>query len=246
MTTVWHAFLIAIQFLTIFPVPLKRAPTEREWGVSVMFYPLVGALLGAMFWGLAIALAGVPALLSGALIVALWGLATGALHIDGLADCADAWVGGYGDRERSLRIMKDPASGPVAVATIVVVLLLKFASVTVVIGHDAMWVFLVAPILARTSATGLLASTPYVRTEGIATPMMASLPRRVLVILALTIAVLMGLFVDIGAVLAAVSSLLAVRFLAMRRLHGITGDVAGALVEISEMTILLSVALAKT
>lgn len=50
-------------------------------------------------------------------------LITGGLHLDGLADTADAWVGGQGDRDRTLAIMKDPRSGPIAIAVIVLLLL---------------------------------------------------------------------------------------------------------------------------
>lgn len=63
-----------------------------------------------------------------ALLLVFWVLATGALHLDGLADSADAWVGGLGDRERTLAIMKDPCCGPAAVVALVVVLLVKFAA----------------------------------------------------------------------------------------------------------------------
>jgi adenosylcobinamide-GDP ribazoletransferase len=53
-----------------------------------------------------------------ALVLILWVWSTGALHLDGLADSADAWVGGLASRERTLEIMKDPRSGPAAVTAI--------------------------------------------------------------------------------------------------------------------------------
>jgi adenosylcobinamide-GDP ribazoletransferase len=53
----------------------------------------------------------VAAPLQAALLLALWVLLSGALHLDGLADSADAWLGGFGDRERTLQIMKDRAAG---------------------------------------------------------------------------------------------------------------------------------------
>jgi adenosylcobinamide-GDP ribazoletransferase len=53
-----------------------------------------------------------------ALLLAVWVLLTGGLHLDGLADTADAWIGGQGDRDRTLAIMKDPRSGPIAIVAI--------------------------------------------------------------------------------------------------------------------------------
>ena len=70
---------------------------------------------------------------------------------DGLADSADAWVGGLGDRERTLAIMKDPRSGPMGVTAVVLVLLLKFAALaSLPLADTAIWL---APMLARTAIT---------------------------------------------------------------------------------------------
>jgi adenosylcobinamide-GDP ribazoletransferase len=67
-------------------------------------------------------------MLHAALLLTVWVLLSGGLHLDGLADSADAWLGGFGDRERTLTIMKDPRSGPIAVVVLVLVLLLKFCA----------------------------------------------------------------------------------------------------------------------
>ncbi|WP_162232572.1 adenosylcobinamide-GDP ribazoletransferase, partial [Methylogaea oryzae] len=97
-------------------------------GRSLLAYPAVGLLIGvllAVVHGLSDA---APPAVSAALILLTWVLSTGALHLDGLADCADAWVGGHGSRERTLQILKDPHAGSVAVAVTVTVLLAKFAA----------------------------------------------------------------------------------------------------------------------
>ncbi len=62
--------------------------------------------------GLTALLASAPAWPVAVLVLAVWVGLTGALHLDGLADSADAWLGGYGDRARTLAIMKDPYCGP--------------------------------------------------------------------------------------------------------------------------------------
>jgi hypothetical protein len=102
-----------------------------------------------------------------ALVLAVWVLLTGGLHLDGLADTADAWIGGQGDRDRTLAIMKDPRSGPMAVVIIVLVLLSKFAALQVLLAGDARTVLLLTPMLGRTVIVLLLITTPYVRPEGL-------------------------------------------------------------------------------
>jgi len=84
-----------------------------------------------------------------ALTLAATLLLTGAMHEDGLADTADAWVGGHGDRERTLAIMKDPRAGAMAVIAIVTLLLLKLASMESLLSARQWGPVLIAPILGR-------------------------------------------------------------------------------------------------
>ena len=120
--------LIALQFLTSLPIRLPAMPEPGQQGRSLLYYPVVGLLLGALLCLAAFVLDGAPPLLQAALLLTLWVALTGALHLDGLAYSADAWLGGFGDRERTLQIMKDPRSGPVAMEVLVLLLLLKFSA----------------------------------------------------------------------------------------------------------------------
>src|SRR5690606_41444159 len=112
--------LIALQFLTRLPVRLPGLPTAQENGRSLLWYPLVGLLIGSLLVLAWLLLQGVSTGLQAALLLAIWVWLSGGLHVDGLADTADAWVGGYGDRERTLASIKDPACGPVGVITLAV------------------------------------------------------------------------------------------------------------------------------
>src|SRR3990170_9070840 len=133
-----RSFFIAVQFLTRFPLPAFDRPKGRDVGRSLLFYPLVGLLIGAVLVALNEAAAGASGAVRAALLLAAWVIVTGGLHLDGLADSADAWVGGLGDRERTLAIMKDPRSGPAAVTTLVVILILKFAALQTLVA-DGIW-----------------------------------------------------------------------------------------------------------
>jgi adenosylcobinamide-GDP ribazoletransferase len=182
--------------------------------------------------------------LRASLLLAAWVWFTGALHIDGLGDSADAWIGGRGDRERMLTIMKDPHAGPGAVAAIVLVLLLKFEAIGALSGPRRIYLLL-PPILARAAVPALFATTPYVRAKGIARDHVAELPRPLagVVVVASLLATVLA-FGEIGsvAVFAAAATFLIMRAALLRSLGGTTGDTAGAMVELIETAVLIAMA----
>ena len=238
--------LIALQFLTSLPIRLPGMPSPQELGRSLLWYPLVGLLIGLLLYGLHLVLHGAPLLLQAALLVAAWVALSGALHLDGLADSADAWLGGFGDRERTLTIMKDPRSGPIAVVTLVLVVLLKFAAVVALVEQQQVGALLLAPWLARGLLPVLFMSTPYVRAGGLGQALADHLPRELLPVVLGVHAVAMLLFGWV-AVLMLVSGVLLFVWLRRRmieRLGGTTGDTAGAMVELVECAVLVVVALA--
>lgn len=235
--------LIALQFLTRLPIVLRTPPGDIEIGRSLLCYPLVGLLLGAVLAALATTCQGhlVP-LPAAALLLAVWVGASGGLHLDGLADSADAWAGGRGDAARALAIMKDPNCGPLGVVTLVVVLLLKFAALATL---TDLWPLVLAPLLGRTMLLPLFMTTKYVRTNGLGSAMHAHLPRRAAwLLLALSgAAIVLALGRRASApCLAALSVFLLLRQLMRRQIGGMTGDTAGALVEVVEAAVLLGCA----
>jgi adenosylcobinamide-GDP ribazoletransferase len=234
---------IALQFLSSLPIRLPGMPEPEQLGRSLLFYPLVGLLFGLILWAMNMLLAGAPLLLHAALLLTVWVLLSGALHLDGLADSADAWLGGFGDRERTLTIMKDPRSGPIAVVTLVLVMLLKFAALLALIEQGQGLVLLIVPVLGRAALLGLFLTTPYVRAGGLGQALADHLPRRagwwVLGVSALACALMAG----IVAVVICVVMFVWLRQVMMRRLGGTTGDTAGALLELLEMGVLVGLVL---
>lgn len=237
--------LIALQFLTRLPVRLPRMPTPDESGRSLLWYPFVGLLLGGLLLlGYAL-LDGVSVWLQAAALLTVWVWLSGGLHLDGLADTADAWVGGYGDRERTLAIMKDPACGPIGVISLVLVLLLKWSALVALLEAGQWAGLLLAPWLGRWVLPLLLFTTPYVRPGGMGQVLSEHMPRRSLPAL-LSIHVLAMLlcgWVGVLALLLAVLVWLTVRHYLRERLGGTTGDTAGALVELVEVAVLVGCAL---
>ena len=239
-------FWIALQFLSSLPVRLAGMPPPQAMGRSLLCYPLVGLLFGVLLWALNLLLAGSPTLLHAALLLSAWVLLSGGLHLDGLADSADAWLGGFGDRARTLEIMKDPRSGPIAVVTLVLLLLLKFCALLAVVdsGHGA--ILLIAPLLGRASLLGLFLSTPYVRAGGLGQALADHLPRaagRGVLLLSAVACVLLAGVKALWILAIALAAGLWLRQLMVRRLGGTTGDTAGALLELLEMIVLVAWAL---
>ena len=239
-------FWIALQFLSSMPIRLPGMPTPQELGRSLLFYPLVGLLFGAILWALNWLLLGTPLLLHAALLLTVWVLLSGALHLDGLADSADAWLGGFGDRERTLTIMKDPRSGPIAVVTLVLVLLLKFAALLALIEQQHSIFLIIVPLIGRSAMLGLFLTTPYVRAGGLGQALADHLPRmagwQVLAVSAAGCVLIAG-FSGVLAVAVAAVIFLWLRQLMLRRLGGTTGDTAGAMLELLEIAVLAGLAL---
>jgi adenosylcobinamide-GDP ribazoletransferase len=239
-------FWIALQFLSSLPIRLPGMPEPQELGRSLLFYPLVGLLFGGILWAFNWLLLGTPLLLHAALLLTVWVLLSGALHLDGLADSADAWLGGFGDRERTLTIMKDPRSGPIAVVTLVLVLLLKFAALLALIEQQHAVVLIIVPLIGRSAMLGLFLTTPYVRAGGLGQALADHLPRlagkQVLAVSALVCVLIAGLSGVLAVVLAALVFVW-LRQVMLRRLGGTTGDTAGALLELLEMVLLVGLAL---
>ena len=248
------SLLDATAFLTRLPVPARR---DFDLARAAWAFPLVGALVGAVVGGVAVGASalGLPLLVAAVLAVLAEVLVTGALHLDGLADCADG-CGGH-DRESRLRIMKDHAVGVYGVSAVALDLLLKVAllhgllssweameqGVQAVQGVQGRWamVGICAAVwaLSRAAMLPLARWLPYARAEGTGRSLVAGLgPVGVGVGAALAVAVALlpllgGLPLVLPAVLVVGAALaaLAVAAWARRMLGGVTGDVLGAAAE---------------
>lgn len=239
-------FWIALQFLSSLPIRLPGMPQPQEMGRSLLFYPMVGLLFGLLLWGLNALLTDAPLMLHAALLLTAWVLLSGGLHLDGLADSADAWLGGFGDRDRTLTIMKDPRSGPIAVVTLTLVLLLKFCALLALIEQHNGALLLIAPLIGRSALLAVFLTTPYVRAGGLGQALADHLPRKagwwMLGGSALACVVLAG-YAGLWALLLAAVGFEGLRRVMMRRLGGTTGDTAGALLELLEVLVLVGLAL---
>lgn len=257
----YHALILAFQFLTRIPVYkvfsiASTMPSPQVAGKALLYYPVVGAVIGGWLILLPVALSyfgiAVSPQLQAALVLLLWVWITGGLHLDGLADSADAWLGGFGDKQRTLDLMKDPTCGPSAVVILVLTLLLKWLALSEVIAQGqaaacCLWLMLaLVPVLARLQAMLLVVHTPYVRDQGLGTELKNQAQAKwvwcwLLALAAFMLYQTMGLSLVMLAIAAIGYGLM--RRLMMQRIDGWTGDTAGASIEVTELLLLLVMAM---
>lgn len=235
------SFLIALQFLTRIPVNLKQASTEQEIAKSLYFYPLVGLIIGVVLYSFNFMLYETNDMLRAAIILIIWVIITGALHLDGLADSADALVGGFGDKEKTLRIMKDPYCGPVGVVTLVMVLLLKF-SVIYSLTIETSSLLILATCLSRGSILLSFMTTPYARINGLGSAMAEHFSQKTslyVLFFILSMSIIFFGWFGISVIFSIFVTLYLFNRILMKRIDGMTGDTLGAQIEILEPLIML-------
>jgi adenosylcobinamide-GDP ribazoletransferase len=233
-------FWLAVQFLTRLPTPVLRDVSGHQWGQSVLAYPVVGLIIGALLYCIATLSHGVDTRVLAGLLLSAWVLITGGLHLDGLADCVDAWIGGQGSRERSLAIMKDAYTGPMGVISLVLLLLLKYAGIATLLSQQFFVVLALAPVVGRTMVLALMLTVPYVRAGGIGEQPVRFLPRQYAVYLVAAVGLVVFFTLGLFVVLTTLVVFAILRSAMLKRLGGATGDTYGASVEIHETLVLLT------
>jgi adenosylcobinamide-GDP ribazoletransferase len=234
---------LALTTFTVAPVRSGRIDRHTA-GIAMSLAPLVGAVLGAVLAGAGLGLRwlGAPAPVAGAVTVALGVLLTRALHVDGLADTADG-LGSYRGPEGALEIMKKPDVGPFGVAAVVLALLIQATAAATLLTRPAPTAL--AGIVTATAAGRLAVSwscrrgVPAARPDGLGALVAGTVSGfSALAGLALTAALAVTTAPHQpwrGPAAVAVSlaaGLLLVRH-AIRRIGGVTGDVLGAVVEVT-------------
>jgi len=255
-TRAWRA---ALNLFTVIPAPVPGEIRKDAAARAVIWLPVVGLLIAVVAAGV---LLGVEAsghsparrLLAATLALAVLGLLTGGLHLDGLADTADG-LGSRRPAAQALAIMRRSDVGPMGVAALLFVVLLQ---ITALAALPPGWLAAAALVLAAVTArVGVViaagTSTPSARPEGFGALVAATTTRRVRTVTAacLLAAVAAGAVGvgslplaarGLGATLAGLLAADLLRRMAQRRLGGVTGDVFGAVIEISTATVLLVLA----
>jgi len=234
----------ALSLLTRLPLP---PPLEFPVPPACWAWPLAGLAVG----GLAATLAqgalwvGLPAGVAAVAALMVLTLATGALHEDGLADCADGFWGGW-TRERRLEIMKDSHIGSYGVMALLLVTLGRWAAMAALLAAGHWPALIAAATLSRAPMAALMALMPNARGSGLSASV--GQPARSQALMATLVATLIALaltgFATAAMLLAAGLASLALARLAQARIGGQTGDVLGASQQLSELAALSAALLA--
>jgi len=235
VSTPVNALRLMLGTLTILPVRPPSTITRRTAGVAMILAPLGGLLLAVPVWALGHL---DHPLLAAALAVAALAIGSRAIHLDGLADVADA-LGSRAPAERALQIMKQSDIGPFGVVALVLTLLVQVAGLAQIYADGDPLVAAGAVVVSR-AVLPWLCAWPSARTDGLGAVMAGSVPWP----LAFT-TVLIGWAVAPWAPFAPVGLLVGIGFgyYCVRRFGGTTGDVYGACIELSLAAAVVTAAL---
>ena len=246
----WQEARAAFALLTRLPIPASSIEPNQAWA-----YPLVGAALGGaaaivliacLTLGLSPTLAALAALMTTI-------FATGALHEDGLADCADGAAVACGPRDKRLAAMRDTHLGTGGVLALIFSVIARTHMLAELAAEDAglaASALVIAHVIARATLAGLCAALPLACTDGLAAACgrASMLAAFIALALALIITLLTALAIDaspayftLACILAAILAASAVSLWALICLGGQTGDVLGAGEQTTEITVLITI-----
>jgi adenosylcobinamide-GDP ribazoletransferase len=230
------------RYLTVLPIPGRADGGLERVGRGAAWFPMIGLVLGALLlivdW---ITARLFPPLLSALLVVTVWKLLSGGLHLDGLADCFDGLVGR--DPTHRLVIMRDSRIGAFGAMGLILFLFLEIAALAELTATRVGTLF-VAPAIGRAMPPLLARLYAPARPEGHGAAFRAGVGRIAPgIALAIALAASVVVLGWLGIVALAAAAIVAVAFgrFMVARLGGITGDVLGASIEISEIVVLLTV-----
>ena len=235
---------VAFALLTRLPLPYPQLDANRPAAVAAWAYPLVGlavgfitilTIAGAMAVGLPTPVAALFGLLAGT-------LTTGAIHEDGLADCADGFWGGW-TRARRLEIMKDSQIGTYGVLALVVSFCLRWQAIVLLINADAQMALIPAATVSRSAMVWMMHRLPNARSSGLS--QQTGKPEFNTMVMALSIGIMAVFFTaDVPRLMpVAIAALctFGLSKLAMVKIGGQTGDVLGGTQQVVEIALLLTI-----
>ena len=232
-------FILALQFLTRLPTP-RIAADEAAFAASMRWFPAVGLVIGGLVAGAAWLGVRVDPWIGALAAVVAWVVVTGALHLDGLSDLADASGAAHKDRERLLAVLADPHVGSFGVVAIVLQLIAKLLLLHALVDARVFLPLVLVPFAARIGPLAWTYWLPLLH-EGLAARFRSAI-RPVDIMLWSAVLVAASWFCPV--LLAAPLLILWWGWQVRRTIGGISGDAHGAGIELIETALLLGLAIA--
>lgn len=256
--------ILLFKFMTRLPIPANPEFDSKELGKSMKFFPVVGIVIGIILYAVYFLFSQfiISSYLLAAIVVVTEVILTGALHIDGLADTFDG-IFSYRSKQKMLEIMKDSRLGTNGGIAIVLYFILKILLIAEIsntsfgalgqmfgINNAVGAVILVTPVLARINVVLNCMAVPYARPSGSAKDFVENTDKAGLLI-ATAIGLLFSAILGCGVLktlnpvhlidITAIMMILGLYFakLMERKIGGVTGDTLGAVLELSEIIVLI-------
>lgn len=241
-----NGFILQLQFLTRLPVPLKIKFEERAFARGIIFAPVIGFIIGVAIAGVYL-LAGLLDARSLAVLLALVAeiALTGGLHLDGFADMCDGLFS-YRDRERMLAIMKDSRIGTNGALGLILLILAKFILLMSLPERHLVACLMIMPVLGRMTIAWSVGISPYARKDepGLAGSLIQHtgiIEIAASTVISLGIAIMFLKIAALPLAMIVIAASLMVNLFAVKKIGGITGDVLGGVIEISEVLFIAAV-----
>ncbi len=228
------------ELLTRLPVPASaQAPrSDAAW-----CWPIVGVVVSALGLGCAVLATqiGLPVATAALILMAVTAVVSGAMHEDGLADCADGFYGAR-DKTRRLEIMKDSQIGSYGTLALLLVILMRWTALTALLAAGAFGQIILAAAFSRAMMAVVMATVPNARGTGLS--QLVGRPSVPAAAVAFAMAAVGGVLavgfrtLTLGLVAMGFAALVA--WIARAKIGGQTGDVLGSVQQISELGILLT------
>jgi len=241
-------FITGLQFLTRIKLVNQTDWSPEKFGRSVKYFPLVGAVLGMVLAFAAYALTSLlpligiylPPHIVAAVLLAFTIALSGGIQCDGFMDTMDGIFSGR-SKERMLEIMKDSRVGANGVTAFCSLMLIKWSLLLDLPPADLPIALFIMPVLGRFAMVVGITLFPYARPDGIGKAFANHATKKSLLLALLLAALLTAPAAAQGLAALAVTILAAYAFSSYitKLLDGLTGDIYGALTEITEILVLL-------
>ena len=243
----FEQFIILIQFMTRIPIPLKISYSEKKFGKSIKFFPLVGLIIGLiLYFANFLIIVYLKNIFYNKTIIAIFLiileiLIVGIIHIDGLADTFDGLFS-YAKKEKMLEIMKDSRIGTNGAVVLILYFITKTVLTSEIITTNPKYL-IIFPIIARLSTPVNAGLSNYARKSGMSNAIISENGIfEAIFSLALSI-ILVFYIIDIkGIITIFIAFIFIIIFMlnVRKKIDGITGDTMGASLELTSILVLFS------
>ncbi len=239
-----NSFFLALRFLTVIPLGNRGEVNPGSIVAAGKYYPVIGMIIGGLSWAFYYGTDRLfPIPVSVGLLVIFGVLMTGALHLDGLADCLDGLYGGT-NREERLAIMKDVHLGTMGVVGLILILGIKYLLLREIMSFPSLWGWIILiPAVSRWTPVFLAFFFKYARPGGgLGQALVSGTGKKELfwaTLLAWVPILVLSGFYGLGLILVTMSWILLCGWYFFKKVGGITGDILGAVIETSEVWAML-------